>query len=70
MPHARRPPPARSWSVRSVFVRTRDGPDRLDLAYRRLLNAAPAGPEGRRRGADPVTEGEPPCAPPSTPVGV
>ena len=43
MPHARRPPPARSWSVHSVFVRTRDGPDRLDLAYRRLLNAAPAG---------------------------
>jgi hypothetical protein len=42
---------AQSWTIRSVFVRTRDGPDRLDHAYRRLT-------------ADPQTGGEEPCAPP------
>ena len=30
---------AQSWTIRSVFVRTRDGPDRLDHAYRRLCHA-------------------------------
>lgn len=27
-----------TWTIRSVAVRTRDGPERLDQAYRRLLN--------------------------------
>jgi hypothetical protein len=34
-------PPARAetgWTVRSVPIRTRDGAERLDQAYRRLLD--------------------------------
>ena len=36
---------AQSWTIRSVFVRTRDGADRLDHAYRRLTTD----PADRRR---------------------
>jgi len=32
---------APTWSIRSIPVRTRDGPARLDQAYRRLLSDAP-----------------------------
>jgi len=31
---------APAWTIRAVAVRTRDGPERLDQAYRLLLNAA------------------------------
>jgi hypothetical protein len=31
-----------TWTIRSVAVCTRDGPERLDQAYRRLLNDASA----------------------------
>jgi hypothetical protein len=53
----RRHAAAQSWTVVSVFVRTRDGPDRLDHAYRRLCHIA----------ADHQSEREEPCAPPSMP---
>ena len=38
----RRPAVAPAWTIRSVALRTRDGPERLDQAYRRLLNPAPS----------------------------
>jgi hypothetical protein len=31
-----------AWTIRSVAVRRRDGPDRLDQAYRRLLDGPPS----------------------------
>ena len=34
----RRQHPVQSWTILSVFVRTRDGPDRLDHAYHRLCH--------------------------------
>ena len=36
---------AQSWTIRSVFVRTRDGADRLDHAYRRLTTDPETGGE-------------------------
>jgi hypothetical protein len=36
----RRDTTAQSWTILSVFVRTRDGPDRLDHAYRHLCPRA------------------------------
>jgi hypothetical protein len=40
-------PAAPIWAIRSIPVRTRDGPERLDQAYRRLLNDTPPdGPPG------------------------
>ena len=33
------PKVAPAWTIRSVALRTRDGPERLDQAYRRLLSA-------------------------------
>ena len=53
----RRPAAVQGWTILSVSVRTRDGPDRLDHAYRRLCHSA----------ADHQTGGEEPCAPPPTP---
>lgn len=44
------------WMIRSVALRTRDGPERLDQAYRRLLTLNP--PDKQR--AEPDT---PPAAP-------
>jgi hypothetical protein len=42
-------PAAPTWTIRSVSVRTRDGPERLDQVYRRLLSNTPfrpsAGPD-------------------------
>jgi hypothetical protein len=35
------PVAAPMWTIRSVSVRTRDGPERLDQAYRRLLSNSP-----------------------------
>ncbi len=32
---------APTWTIRSIPVRTRDGPERLDQAYRRLLSDTP-----------------------------
>ena len=52
----RRPAAAQGWTILSVSVRTRDGPDRLDHAYRRLCHSA----------ADHQTGGEEPYAPPPT----
>lgn len=31
-----------AWTIRSVALRTRDGPERLDQAYRRLLSPEPS----------------------------
>jgi DNA invertase Pin-like site-specific DNA recombinase len=36
MSHARRSAAAQGWTICSVFVRTRDGPDQLDQTYSRL----------------------------------
>jgi hypothetical protein len=36
-----RPTAAPIWAIRSTPVRTRDGPERLDQAYRRLLSDRP-----------------------------
>jgi hypothetical protein len=36
-----RPEATPTWTIRSIPVRTRDGPERLDQAYRRLLRDAP-----------------------------
>lgn len=36
------PEVAPTWTIRSVALRTRDGPERLDQAYRRLLTAEPS----------------------------
>ena len=47
----RRPEVAPAWTIRSVALRTRDGPDRLDQAYRRLLTPDPPG----KQPADPDT---------------
>ncbi len=38
MPDGQRPSAATTWVIRSVAVRTRDGPERLDQVYRRLIN--------------------------------
>ena len=38
MPAGQRPAAAPTWVIRSVAVRTRDGPERLDQAYRRLID--------------------------------
>ena len=35
------PKVAPAWTIRSVALRTRDGPERLDQAYRRLLSPEP-----------------------------
>ena len=59
------PPTPAIWTIRSVFVRTRDGPDRLADTYRRLLvpiaESRPAATAG-------LAEGEASCAPPSMPA--
>jgi hypothetical protein len=41
MASGRRPEVASVWKIRSVTLRTRDGPERLEQAYRRLLAPAP-----------------------------
>jgi hypothetical protein len=41
MPTGPRPTAAPTWAIRSIPVRTRDGPERLDQAYRRLLDDIP-----------------------------
>jgi hypothetical protein len=37
MPEGQRPTVATTWTIRSISVRTRDGPERLEQVYRRLL---------------------------------
>ena len=37
MPESLRPTVPRTWTIRSISVRTRDGPERLEQVYRRLL---------------------------------
>jgi hypothetical protein len=37
MPYAQHSPAATRWTIHSVVVRTRDGPERLEQVYRRLL---------------------------------
>ena len=68
MPRMRRAPAYPGWSIRSVFVRTRDGPDRLADAYRLLTGHGPATAGDRLAdlSATPPAEGGAPCAPPST----
>jgi hypothetical protein len=41
MPTDRHADAAPAWVIRSVAVRTRDGPERLDQAYRRLTDDTP-----------------------------
>src|SRR4051812_3449802 len=69
MPRTRRTPADPGWSVRSVFVRTRDGPDRLADAYRLLAGHGPAatGDHPADPSATPPAEGGAPCAPPPMP---
>ena len=69
MPRTRRAPAHPGWSVRSVFVRTRDGPDRLADAYRLLAGHGPAATGDRPAdpSATPPAEGGAPCAPPPMP---
>ncbi len=50
MATGRRPAVAPAWTIRSVALRTRDGPERLDQAHRCLLapdpsDTQPAGPD-------------------------
>jgi hypothetical protein len=40
--------PAR-WRISSVYVRKRDGPKRIEQAYRILIDDKEANPEKRRR---------------------
>ena len=65
------------WTIRSVPVRTRDGAERLDQVYRRLLNGAPAaaGPQipfdelqTHSLPFGPSTRMTPPCPSPSMPA--
>ena len=65
MPVGQRPPTAAAWTIRSTTVRTRDGPERLDQAYRRLVSdtsrheppPAPDRPPGRTCAASPPASG-------------
>ena len=41
MPACRHAEAAPAWVIRSVAVRTRGGPERLDQAYRRLTDDTP-----------------------------
>src|SRR5688572_7736972 len=70
MPTVRQPAKTQVWTIQSVYVHTRDGPDRLVRAYRTLLETTPpeALPPGAVHFADPVTKGGLPCVPPSMPV--
>ncbi|MGI4940354.1 MAG: hypothetical protein ACRYHQ_07305 [Janthinobacterium lividum] len=50
MANGQHPEVVPTWTIRSVTLRTRDGPERLDQAYRRLLTAErpdtrPPGPD-------------------------
>jgi hypothetical protein len=63
MPAAQRPVAASTWVIHSVAVRTRDGPDRLDQAYRRLIDdtareqrCSTSGLQPGRTDADPAPE--------------
>jgi hypothetical protein len=54
---------AATWRIHSVPLRTRDGPERSDQVYRRLLDSSPPTPL-----LLPQAEASPPCAPPSIPA--
>ena len=62
MPNHPRAGAAATWRIHSVPIRTRDGLERLDQVYRRLLETSPS--------ALPLPQAEtsPPCAPPSMPA--
>src|SRR5687767_9678770 len=69
MLHHQRPSTVPTGTIRSVGVRTRDGPERVDHAYRLLLDdALPTPSSGAQPGRHHDTEGMISCAPPSTPV--
>jgi hypothetical protein len=63
MPAGQRPPTAAAWAICSTAVHTRDGPERLDQAYRRLVSdtsrrePAPDRPPGRTCAASPPASG-------------
>ena len=65
MPADQAPSTAAVWTIRSTAVRTRDGPERLDQVYRRLMSdtscheppPAPDRPLGRTRAASPPASG-------------
>jgi len=77
MPTRPRPQVTARWTIRSVPVRTRDGAERLDQVYRRLLNDAPAA-AGAHIPSDKLqihslpfvslTRMNPPCPSPSMPA--
>jgi hypothetical protein len=57
MPDCQHPRAGSAWIVRSVSVRTRDGTERLDQVYRRLLQddrPAAATPQPRPEQPSPV----------------
>jgi hypothetical protein len=63
MAAAQRPVAVSTWVIHSVAVRTRDGPDRLDQAYRHLIDdtaseqrCSTPGLQPGRTDADPVPE--------------
>ena len=67
MPRSSSAPVGPCWTVRSIPIRTRDGPDRLDQVYRRLLADPAAAGTPPPRSVDVPMRGEPSCMSPSTP---
>jgi hypothetical protein len=63
MPAGRPPDAAPAWVIRSVAVRTRDGPERLDQAYRRLTDDPERLDQAYRRLTDDTPHDGPPPAP-------
>jgi hypothetical protein len=57
MPHGQFSSAGPAWTIRSVTVRTGDGPERLEQVYRRLLLDPPEStPAGSAHPAAPVKE--------------
>jgi hypothetical protein len=54
MPAAQCPPTESTWTIHSVTVRTRDAAQRLDHAYRRLLDSPPPATQRLPGAADPA----------------
>jgi hypothetical protein len=49
-PRAARRPNKKRWRINSVYERRRDGPKRIEQAYRILIEGTQGNPEKRRRG--------------------
>jgi hypothetical protein len=50
MSRSPRDPRPALWRISSVYVRRRDGPKRIEQAYRILIDGKGANPQKRRRG--------------------